>query len=55
MAEAPELSHMSVADLVILIGVCGRSDYQSDKDFAKACHDEIARRKPTPKQEDDRE
>ena len=44
--EAPDLSFMSAADLVTLMGECGRSDDSSDKAFAKACRDELSKRKP---------
>lgn len=47
--EAPDLSFMTTADLVALMGECGQSPEPSDQAFAKACRDEIARRKPEKK------
>jgi hypothetical protein len=49
--EKPDLGYMSTADLVELMLACGMSSDPSDKEFAKACRDEIARRKPTPTRE----
>lgn len=46
--ELPDLSDMPELDLVMLMGQCGRSNDPSDKAFAKACRDELARRKPEP-------
>lgn len=45
--EQPDLSHMPTPELVMLMAACGSSDDPSDKEFAKACRDEIARR-PNP-------
>ena len=42
----PDLSDMSNADLCQLMLVCGMSNDKSDQMFAKACRDELARRKP---------
>lgn len=44
--DKPDLSHMTTMELVMLMGACGRSEDQSDKDFAKFCREEIKRRKP---------
>ena len=46
--EAPDLTHMSQLDLLLLMRQCGLSDDPSDKSFAKACRDELSRRKPSP-------
>lgn len=43
--EAPDLSHMDKNDLCALLLACGMSDDPSDRVFAKACRDELARRK----------
>jgi hypothetical protein len=43
--EAPDVSHMSKNDLCILLFACGLSNDPSDRAFAKACRDELARRK----------
>lgn len=44
--ERPDLSDMTTDDLCGLMLACGLSDDESDKAFAKACRDEIAKRKP---------
>ncbi|MES2973340.1 MAG: hypothetical protein V4757_07010 [Pseudomonadota bacterium] len=44
--EAPDLSDMSTDDLCAMMLACGMSNDRSDRDFAKACRDELARRKP---------
>ena len=44
--ERPDLSNMTTDDLCGLMLACGLSDDKSDKAFAKACRDEIAKRKP---------
>ena len=44
--EAPGLSHMSIADLLYMARVCMESGEPSDLEFARACKDELARRKP---------
>jgi hypothetical protein len=46
MAEKPDLSATSAADLVALMTACGLSPDPSDQEFARACRDELARRKP---------
>lgn len=49
--EAPDLSHMTTDELCQLMIVCAMSNEQSDRDFAKACKDEIAKRKHVPKKQ----
>ena len=44
--EMPDLSDVPTSDLVLLMGSCAQSNDLTDKEFAKACRDEIARRKP---------
>ena len=44
--KAPDLSHMSTDDLCQLLLMTGGSREETDKKFAKACRDEIAKRKP---------
>lgn len=44
--EAPDLSHMSIADLLYMARECMESGEPSDLEFARACKDELARRKP---------
>ena len=48
--EAPDLSDMPINDLCGLMLACSMSKDKSDQLFAKACRDEIARRKPLPKE-----
>jgi hypothetical protein len=43
----PDLSHMSTDDLCQLLLMTGASHFPTDKAFAKACRDEIAKRKPS--------
>lgn len=43
--EAPDVSHMTKDDLCALLLTCGMSNDPSDRVFAKACRDELARRK----------
>jgi len=43
--EAPDLSDMPVSDLVPLMLACSMSNDKSDQAFARACRDEIARKK----------
>lgn len=45
--ERPDLSHMDTQDLARMLIVCGASDDESDRQFAKFCADELKRRKPT--------
>jgi len=46
----PDLSHTPTQDLCMLMMDCSMSDDPSDKMFAKACRDELAKRKAdTPK------
>ena len=47
--KAPDLSHMSTNDLCALMFATATSNDKSDKDFAMACRDEIAKRKPEKK------
>jgi len=42
----PDLSDMSTDDLCDLMLACWMSNDKSDRVFAKACRDEIAKRKP---------
>lgn len=44
--NAPDLSHMSIADLLYMARECMESGEPSDLEFARTCKDEIARRKP---------
>lgn len=44
--EAPDLSQTPTDDLCQLMMACAMSPDPSDKQFAKACRDELARRKP---------
>lgn len=44
--ETPDLSGVPTGDLPALLIACAMSNDPSDKAFAKACRDEIARRKP---------
>lgn len=46
--EPPDLSETPTQDLCGLMLACSLSNDPTDKAFAKACRDEIARRKPTP-------
>lgn len=46
--ESPDLSDMPTDDLVALMCGCSYSHDPSDKSFAKACRDEIAKRKLEP-------
>lgn len=50
--EAPDLSHTSTDDLCDMMLLCGKSEDPSDKAFVRFCRDEIARRKPEPKEGD---
>jgi hypothetical protein len=43
----PDLSHMSTDDLCQLLIMTGASHEPTDRAFAKACRDEIAKRKPS--------
>lgn len=43
--ETPDLSHMDKDGLCALLLTCGMSNDPSDRAFAKACRDELARRK----------
>lgn len=43
--DPPDLSHMDKRDLCALLLECGMSNDPSDRAFAKACRDELARRK----------
>jgi hypothetical protein len=45
--ERPDLSEVSTQDLIGMMLGCGLSNDPSDKQFAKFCRDEIAKRKPT--------
>ena len=45
--ERPDLSHMDTQELSQLLIICGASDDESDRQFAKFCADELKRRKPT--------
>lgn len=42
----PDLSDTPTQDLCALMMTCGLSDDPSDQMFAKACRDELAKRKP---------
>ena len=44
--EPPDFSETSTDDLCGMMLACGASEDESDKMFAKACRDEIAKRKP---------
>ena len=44
--ERPDLSDVPTPDLVGMMAACGQSNDPSDKEFAKFCRDEIAKRKP---------
>lgn len=44
--EAPDLSGMDNDTLCAMLILCGRSDDPTDKAFAKACRDQLAKRKP---------
>lgn len=46
----PDLSDMSNDDLCAMMLACGMSNDQSDRQFVKACRDELAKRKPAPKE-----
>jgi len=45
----PDLSHLSITEVCALMLQCGMSEDKSDRDFANACRDELARRKPEKK------
>lgn len=47
----PDLSDISTDDLAYLMIECGLSRDKSDQMFAKACRDEIAKRKIIPNQQ----
>ena len=50
--ERPDLSHMSVADLIEMARQCAQSRESADREFGKFCIEEIAaRNKPKPVQE----
>ena len=44
--EAPDLSGMDSDGLCAMLLMCGRSSDPTDRAFAKACRDELAKRKP---------
>jgi hypothetical protein len=44
--QTPDLSEVPTQDLCGLMLACSCSNDKSDRDFVKACRDEIARRKP---------
>jgi len=48
--SAPDLSMMSNDDLCALMLATGSSNDPTDREFCKACRDELARRKPEPRQ-----
>lgn len=43
--ETPDLSHMPVEGLVVMMLACAHTGEASDKAFSEACRREIARRK----------
>lgn len=45
--DRPDLSHMDTQDLSRMLIICGASDDESDRQFAKFCADELKRRGPT--------
>jgi hypothetical protein len=49
--ETPDLSDVPTDDLAGLLLACAMSNDPSDRAFAKACRDEIARRKPSREKE----
>jgi hypothetical protein len=44
-SQQPDLSHMSIPDLIAMASECIGSPDESDREFAKACRDELAKRK----------
>ncbi len=52
--QTPDLSSVPTQDLCGLMLACALSDDKSDREFAKACRDEIARRKPSETKEADK-
>lgn len=45
--ERPDLSNMDTQEIAQMLIICGASDEESDRQFAKFCADELKRRKPT--------
>lgn len=44
--DRPDLTQTSTDDIVVMLMTCGLSRDPDDQAFAKACRDELARRKP---------
>lgn len=47
--ETPDLADIPESDLCALMMACSMSDDPTNKAFAKACRDELAKRKPKTK------
>ena len=48
IGDYPALKDMPLADLTALMMACALSHDRTDQEFAKACREEIKRRKPEP-------